>query len=170
LIFSSPLPSFFDKSWRAWNGLRPDAKASLQIQNRRRWIITPRHIEPHDLTVLAARSGIGVQKSGKSRLLFDFTAGDTIGAFMLENPCTYWRKHSGRHNLAGETGLRLWYGNLIQGLNHAKTQATGFTYTLEFVTTLDGHIKPSAASTGRHPRYSTAIGITLCLDGEAHRQ
>jgi hypothetical protein len=83
-------------------------------------------------------------KSGQARITLDFNADTSLAEFMSKNQCDYAQELRGRRNLAGNTGLRLFFGNAIQGVNRANIveQSTGFTYTLDFVTTLDGSIKP----------------------------
>ena len=89
--------------------------------------------------------GGGVSKTGQARMNFYFMAEDNLGLFMSKNRCDYAQELRGRHNLAGETGLRVWFVSVIDGINKARIvkQTTGFSYNLDFLTTLEGHIRPS---------------------------
>jgi len=82
-------------------------------------------------------------------VVVDFNAEDNIGLFMAENRCAYTPERRSRRNLAGETGLRVWFVSVIDGINKARIadQTTGFSYDLEFTTTLEGHIRPSFETT-----------------------
>jgi hypothetical protein len=88
-------------------------------------------------------------KTGKSRIAIDFDAEKNLRVFMAKDRCAFRRNLSTRRDIAGNTGLDLWFGNVIKGVTEANIvkQATGFTYTLEFVTTHDGNIKPAFEST-----------------------
>ncbi len=94
-------------------------------------------------------AGGAVTKNGQSRMTFNFDAEPNLNLFMSKDQCGYLRQLNGRNNLAGETGLRLWFGNLIEGINQARIvkQSTGFIYSIEFITTLEGHIRPSFQTT-----------------------
>ena len=59
------------------------------------------------------------EKSGQSRMTFDFSAEKNLKFFRSSDRCDYWQQLNGRNNLAGETGLRLWFGNVIDGINQA---------------------------------------------------
>ena len=94
-------------------------------------------------------------KSGEARMSFAFKAEQNLNVFMMEtHPCAYRQQLSARNNLAGETGLRLWFVNVIEGINQGRIakQTTGFSYNLMFITTLDGHIRPSFNTTYRSGR------------------
>jgi hypothetical protein len=93
--------------------------------------------------------GGGLGKTGQARMTFKFDAEDNIGLFMSENRCAYTQELRSRRNLAGETGLRVWFVNVIDGINKARIpdQTNGFSYDLEFTTTLEGHIRPSFETT-----------------------
>jgi len=99
----------------------------------------------HRLGLFTIVGGGTLDKNSQARMTFLFDAENNLNVFMSKNQCVYRPQLSGRHNLAGETGLRLWFKNVIEGINQARIekQATGFSYNLEFVTTLDGHIRPS---------------------------
>lgn len=90
-----------------------------------------------------------LQKSGVARMSFNFNGEESLGIFMSKDRCAYSRQISARNNLAGETGLRLWFRNVIQGINQARiaNQTTGFSYNLEFLITVEGHIRPSFDTT-----------------------
>ena len=90
-----------------------------------------------------------LEKKGEARMTFIFNADQNLSAFMSKDQCAYQQQLSARNNLAGETGLRLWFRNVIEGINQARIvqHTTGFTYNLNFVTTLEGHIRPSFETT-----------------------
>lgn len=105
--------------------------------------------------------GGSVDKSGQSRMAFDFSADKNLKTFRSKDQCAYWQQLKSRNNLAGETGLRLWFGNVIEGFNQARVKSTSLTYTLQFVTTIDGHIKPSFKSTYPSKKiFAGEFGIT----------
>lgn len=102
-------------------------------------------------------------KTGQSRMTFVFKADDNLGIFRSSEQCDYPHQLNSRNNLAGETGLRLWFGNVIDGINQAdisKKSITSLIYNLQFVTTLNGHIKPSFQSAYPSKKvFSGAFGI-----------
>jgi hypothetical protein len=137
----------------AWvKGYTASFEVSLQVKretggNGDLTLVVPYfHPAPGLFTIVV---GGGLDKSGEARMSFNFDAEENLNVFMSRNRCDYAPQLRSRHNLAGETGLRLWFGNVIDGINEARIvkQTTGFSYNLEFITTVDGHIRPSFTHT-----------------------
>ena len=113
-------------------------------------------VVPHSLGTGTIGFSAGLVKTGQSRITINFNAEKNLAAFRKSTPkpCDYTPDLTYGRNLAGDTGLRLWFGQLIDGVNRAdiNKQSTGFVYSLEFVTTVEGRIRPAfrnAYSDGR---------------------
>lgn len=102
-------------------------------------------VVPYDLGSSTIGLAAGLEKSGKSRIAIDFDADKNLEKFMARDQCVYSPELRKGRNLAGETGLGVWFGETVRGINRAniEKQTKGITYNLEFITTLDGSIKPA---------------------------
>ncbi len=103
----------------------------------------------------------GIKKSSKARVAFDFLAGNNLGEYIgmkyvggqwvinqAVSPayCGILPLHRNGRYIAGETGLRLWLGKLIEGIDETgieiENATDGFSYFVEFIVTGDGNIIP----------------------------
>jgi hypothetical protein len=130
------------KGWVAEFSLVLQVKRNTGVNGDLTLVVPYVNPAPGLFTVVA---GGTLDKSGTARMSFYFYANKDLNVFMSKDQCAYEPQLRSRRNLAGETGLVLWFGSLIEGINQARIegQAKSFTYNLAFITTLEGHIKPS---------------------------